>query len=147
MQQGEILALRSENIHGSYIEVSQSYERNHGLKGTKTGKTRIALLIPQAKRILNEIMEINQGFLFSMDGGESPIFHRNLTLGLYAAMKNIGISSDKRKERNISFHSWRHFYNTTLRAAGSPDSKVQSLTGHSSIQMSVTDLIVEECDA
>ena len=47
MRQGEILALRNENIHDGYIEVSQSYERNYGLKGTKTGKTRFALLIPQ----------------------------------------------------------------------------------------------------
>jgi integrase len=50
-------------------------------------------------------------------------------------LREIGFSEEERKTRNITFHSWRHFFNTTLRASNVPDSKLQELTGHKTDSM------------
>lgn len=36
---------------------------------------------------------------------------------------------------NISFHSWRHYFNTIMRSNNISDSKLQRMTGHKSLQM------------
>ena len=53
----------------------------------------------------------------------------------FSALEKIGIGEAEHKRRNLTFHSWRHFFNTTLRMANVADSKVMAVTGHSSMQM------------
>jgi len=134
---GEIQALQFENVHDRYIHVCHSYERGgYGLKGTKTGKTRD---VPIPSKVSDLIIQLNEyssdGFIFSYDAGKKPIYYKTITSGLYTAMGNIGISDAERRERNITFHSWRHFFNTTLRSQGVMDSKVQTITGHATQSM------------
>ena len=50
------------------------------------------------------------------------------------ALKKIGISPSERKEWNITFHSWRHFFNTLLRGK-IHDAKLRALTGHRTLEM------------
>jgi integrase len=70
----------------------------------------------------------------------SDCFPYNLSFGglilkaLYGAFKKIGISLEERKERNITFHSWRHFYNSLMRGK-IHDSKLRRLTGHKTLEM------------
>jgi len=134
---GEVQALRYENVHENYIHVCYSYERNgYGLKETKTGKTRDIPIPPRVSELLLSLRKYHtEGYVFSYDKGQTPIYFKTITQGLYKAMVNIGIDDEQRKIRNITFHSWRHFFNTTLRSQGVIDSKVQSLTGHSSKAM------------
>ena len=54
---------------------------------------------------------------------------------LYRALERMGISKQERKERNICFHSWRHFFNTSMRAGNISDAKTQAITGHSTLEM------------
>jgi len=58
-----------------------------------------------------------------------------LTEELYHALDKIKINTAERKKRNITFHSWRHFFNTLLRSKGIPDSITQKLTGHKTLEM------------
>jgi integrase len=74
------------------------------------------------------------GFIFSNDGGKTPVYHKTVTKALYRALNKIGISEEKRKTRNLSFHSWRHTFNSMLRSRV-PDSKLKRLTGHLSQDM------------
>jgi integrase len=46
----------------------------------------------------------------------------------------IGITYDQQKERNIVFHSWRHFYNSSLRGA-IQDEILRKVVGHSTEKM------------
>ena len=56
--------------------------------------------------------------------------------GFYEAMAEIGISEEQRKERNIVFHSLRHFCATIL--SQRTDMKtVQAILGHRSEKMSI----------
>ena len=38
-------------------------------------------------------------------------------------------------KRNLTFHAWRHFFNTLLRMNNIADSKVQKVTGHKTKKM------------
>jgi integrase len=76
-----------------------------------------------------------QGYLFSVNGGESPVTRKQVYHALYEALANIGIGEEQRKERNLSMHGWRHFLNTTLLMANVSDNKVMSLTGHTTEKM------------
>jgi len=57
-----------------------------------------------------------------------------VTGALYKALEKIGIGEEERQKRNITFHSWRHFFNSTMRSRV-PDSKLKLLTGHRSQEM------------
>jgi integrase len=49
----------------------------------------------------------------------------------YKALEKIGISNELRKEKNITFHSYRHLFNTFLLEAGIAPETVRLFTGHS----------------
>jgi site-specific recombinase XerD len=70
------------------------------------------------------------GYIFSKDGGKNPVSRCKVYQVFFAALEKIGINAEQRKERNLSMHGWRHFFNTTLLMANVSDSKVMSLTGH-----------------
>lgn len=136
MRMGEIAALKKENIHEKYIEVTRSYEwAIKKIKCTKTGKSRI---IPIPKELFEKIKNIfpenNDNFIFSINN-KSPVSPSGILKSLYYALEKIGINEQERKERNITFHGWRHFFNTQLIGSGVDKMIVQSLTGHSSDAM------------
>ncbi len=81
--------------------------------------------------LLNEIKGFDpDGFIFSFDNGEKPYPGHLILNSPYEALDNIGISEDERKGRNITFHSFRHFFNTYCRANNVTDDKVRAVTGH-----------------
>ena len=53
---------------------------------------------------------------------------------MYDALYSIEITEEERIERNLSFHSWRHFFNSFFRTK-IPDVKLMKLTGHKSTKM------------
>jgi integrase len=85
---------------------------------------------------LEELIRINgEGYIFSENGGESPIAAEKIARQYVLALKRIGITHEEKMRRRLSFHSWRHFFNTMLRLSDVADSKVQSVTGHRSMKM------------
>ncbi len=128
MRQGEIRGLLNKHYHGYYIHVCHSYDK-YGLKNTKTNEVRDIPIPSRVSEIIDEVNTHN-GFVFSFSCGKNPVHRQRLTESLYVALEKIGISPDERKARNITFHSWRHFFNTYLRAANISDAKIQAVTGH-----------------
>ena len=51
------------------------------------------------------------------------------------ALHAIGIDEEERKNRNITFHSIRHYFNTYLVNSGLDREEVRRVTGHSSDSM------------
>jgi len=45
-------------------------------------------------------------------------------------MRLAGISEKERRTRNITFHSWRYFFNSLLVNSKIPIQQIQSITGH-----------------
>jgi hypothetical protein len=52
-------------------------------------------------------------------------------------MVQIGLDEAERRRRNLSFHGFRHGLNTALLEAHVPPEKVRTVTGHSSIDMTL----------
>lgn len=85
---------------------------------------------------LQELGRKNSGkYIFSFLNGEKPISANSLNKALHLALRKIGIGDGEQERRNLSFHGWRHFFNTTMRANNINDGKLQKLTGHKSQQM------------
>ena len=73
-------------------------------------------------------------FVFFGSTRNFPLSNGVILRTLYRAFEKIGISSEDRRERNITFHSWRHFYNSMMRGKVH-DAKLQRLTGHRTLAM------------
>ncbi len=140
MRMGEIMALQRKKVFDGYVEVSASWEREYGLKGTKTGKNRMIPLIPKVQEVLESVMELSpfkepDDLIFFGRKRKVPLSQKTIETKFYKALNCIGITEEIRSKRNIVFHSWRHLFNSVLINAHVPELKVQELTGHSSQQM------------
>ena len=136
MRIGELRGLRAEHIFDDYINVCGQYTR-YGYKPlTKTKDNRKIPITPLIKQELDVLIGINgEGYLFSDDGGETPVPVERIGRQFERALKKIGINHEERKKRNLTFHAWRHFLNTYLRMHNVSDAKVQSVTGHKTKKM------------
>ena len=131
MRSGEILGLRGEYVFDNYIHVCGQFGRHGYLPHTKNKQNRNIPLMPEMIALLRKLMERNgQGFLFSVNGGATPICHTVLFKGLQDALQKIGINKEEIKRRRLSLHGWRHFVNTELQRQGLTVPQVQSITGH-----------------
>lgn len=136
MRVSEICAVRNEVLLDGYILVSKQYSRKYGLIPTKTRDSRQVPIPSELQIELNKLRVLEKGqYLFSTKGGEKPVSPKALNNALRSALTEIGISKDEQVKRNLSFHGWRHFFNTTMRTNNISDSKLQKLTGHKTKQM------------
>jgi integrase len=135
MRIGEVLGLRGDCVFADFIRVQGQYGRR-GYGPTKTRSARSIPLTPQIMDGLHKLAEANGNeYLFSSDGGATPISRYYFNKYLTGALASIGIDGAEKKKRNLTPHAWRHFLNTNLRASGVVDAKVQSITGHKSQSM------------
>ncbi len=144
MRMGEVLGLQIENATDGYIQVKDTWDNvTSSLKhSTKTGKSRIIPMPPILQEAVQKLAGDNpynnhSGFLFfSLRKDTAPVSPAAVLKSLYEALECIGIHEEWRKRRNITFHSWRHFFNSFLINQKVPLQKVQQLTGHSTVEMS-----------
>lgn len=131
MRIGEIRALHKQNIQPKVLRnpvsrelldkviICESVAPYTGFKGTK-GKYSREICIPHklGEQLLayadenpkrNNLVFWNQKSAY----GDGPITDNTLRKTFYSLLKDIGIDERQRKERNITFHSLRHFFNTT----------------------------------
>lgn len=138
---GEIQALTISDIHDNYINVWRSWDNvlHKFNETTKTGKERNIFIPAILKKDIELLIDINPdqcGFVFFSNNIDRPAGQRLFTGSFYRALNHIGIDTRYRKERNITFHSHRHFFNSLLINAKIPLQKVQSITGHITHDMS-----------
>ncbi|MCR5731554.1 MAG: tyrosine-type recombinase/integrase [Sphaerochaetaceae bacterium] len=121
MRSGEIRALRCSDIIHDYIKssdgntwdkviISKSIAPYSGVKSTKQKYSREAL-IPSALGEL--LLEGKNRDELVIEGISSEYLKPNeLRSGFYKVLSDIGITEKKRSERNLTFHSLRHYYST-----------------------------------
>jgi integrase len=133
---GEVRGLRRESVFDDYLCIAGQYGRHGYIPHTKTKHNRNIPISALTRGELDELLKMNgDGYVFSEDGGATPIPPERINRQFNRALERIGISHEERKKRNLSFHAWRHFFNTLLRMSNVADSKVQSVTGHRSMRM------------
>lgn len=144
LRMGELLALTMEDIHldDQYINVSRSWDRRTGTMNetTKTGRSRTVFIPQFVVSELERLIDINphnpKSFLFFSRKLSNRPMSENLPFDqLIKSMRKIGIDDRQRQDRNITFHSWRHWFNSLLINAKIPLQKIQALTGHLTSEM------------
>jgi integrase len=140
MRMGELQALQLQNVHENSLTIEHSWDRKYGLKSTKTNRPRIAMLFSQAESTLKEVLSKREvsdpgDFVFFGKARKTPVYYKTISEAFYKALDNIGIGSEERKKRRLTFHSWRHFFNTNMRML-IPDEQLRLLTGHQTEEMS-----------
>ena len=104
---GELLGLRGEYVYDDYIHVTGQYTRHGYVTHTKTKHNRNIPIPPMMRQELNELLEANgKGYVFSEDGGETPVAGYRINRDFGKALERIGIGNEEKLKRNLSFHAW-----------------------------------------
>ena len=132
----EMMGLRKEHIFENYICIKGQYTAFGYVGHTKTKQNRNIPITSLMRDELEELIQQNgDGYVFSEDGGNTPVRRDKIHRQFAKALTAIGINRAEQLERKLSYHAWRHFLNTLLRMSNVADSKVQSVTGHRSMRM------------
>lgn len=127
---GEVRAIRMENIHEDWLDVRDQIQSGE-LTETKTKETRIVPLCPELREFM--VNNLNPfGWMFSF---EIHAFQRDFKTGLKKAeVENV-------EDRLLSFHSWRHFFNTyMLSHIPGSEPKIAAIMGHRTGSTAVRDV-------
>ena len=143
LRAGEISGLRVCDIDvvSDIIHVRHSFSETDGLKSTKNKDTRDLPIDHQTILQLMSHARTNpeygdMSFIFYQPQNPKKAYYPGYYNDIfYIALDKIGIHEAERKDRNIVFHSLRHFCATIL--AQRTDLKtVQSILGHRTMAMS-----------
>jgi integrase len=132
MRLGEVQALTPAQLHEGYIEVNASWADYEGRKTTKSGYGRIVPIDAATERMLREICPPDPEDLFFTLDGKQPL--SSTTIGKYLRLAMTAAKIDY-KTAGLSFHSFRHFMNTRLKAASIDGEMVRAVIGHESAEM------------
>jgi integrase len=128
---GEILALKAENIGEYSIRPVGSYRAAGGFRAYLTKDMRT---VPVPEKMWNELSEFvlknGEGFLFSEDGGITPISDRRVRDHFKLALLKSGIPLCEIKKRGLVFHFLRHQFLMALMYMDIPSYKIQGITGY-----------------
>lgn len=137
LRAGEISGLRvcDLDFDEDFIHIRHSWSEVDGLKCPKNTDVRS---LPAEHELLMELMaqaRTNPNFsdmsfiFFSPVKPEQPYWPDYYADGFYEALAEIGVSEEERKDRNIVFHSLRHFCATVL-SQRADIKTVQAIMGH-----------------
>jgi integrase len=151
---GEIIALQVEDIGQNFISVKHSYSRFDGLKTTKTDEARLVPLIPEIRDALLQLGSNNphdNRFIFFCEKPNKPwdqempaLALKKMLIKLHIGnkpLRSAGVQEIKEwkkqeqeaieywRQRNVVFHSWRHFYAARM-AEKLKARQVMLTTGH-----------------
>jgi integrase len=144
MRNGEILALRLQDLGSDCIYVRSSWNKADGMKLPKNNKTRIVQIpFPGLMNYLIEMAKLNQwysnpspdSFVFwSTNRKNVPMQGQNFGRGLREALQKVGFTSEQADL--YDFHGWRHFFTSYM--AGKLERKLlKGETGH------LTDIMID----
>jgi integrase len=135
MRNSEVRLLKVENIicvEGiRFIDVINSREDGSGTK-TENGKRRIPLHSFVYEKLMDYIRKNDRkDYIFLQNNGKAYINNR-ISIMADVAGEKLGYTKEKMMEENISFHSWRHLYNTILYESGEISGDwIEYFMGHS----------------
>ena len=130
-RQGECLALRRSDIGADTVNIAHSYSPLDGLKCPKNGHRRIVPLLPEVRDALLDLLSDNPHnttdpfVFFSLLPGK-PTDPKIVLEGLKETLTKTNVDH---KGRNITFHSWRHFFCSKITQIMDGE-KVAKVSGH-----------------
>jgi integrase len=128
---GEILALKAEQVGECYIRPVGSY---YDSTGYRTYLKRDERMVPVSKKLRDELdgylQKNGDRFLFSGDGGITPVSDRRVKRHLALALERSGLSLQAIRERGLTFTMWRHQFLMALTYMDIPSYQIQRMTGY-----------------
>lgn len=144
LRRGEALALQYEDFSDTEITVSKTVEWKNDKPYIKEPKTqagnRTVILLTPLKNVLPKW----EGYLFSDDGGKTPLTQTSFFSHWYHYLREIGLAHDngsyetkqgwhiKKWKYDVCPHQLRHEFATICFDAGLDPLDTKSLLGHSS---------------
>ena len=137
-RQGECLALRRSDVGEHTLNIAHSYSALDGLKCPKNGETRNVPLLPIVREAIMDLLKDNphnvgDPFVFYSLLPDKPCSSNILLDGLKMAIESVNKKSPEIdidiKNRNITFHSWRHFF-CSKASEKIASEKVSKVSGH-----------------
>ena len=130
-RQGECLALRRSDIGTDTLNIAHSYSPIDGLKLPKNNRKRTLPLLPEVRAALLDLLhdnpyDVDDPFIFFSLLPDRPVDCKVVLLGLKDALEKIKVDH---KGRNISFHSWRHYFCSKITEIIDGE-KVAKVSGH-----------------
>lgn len=132
MRKGEILALQWKDIDfdKNIIAVTKSVYHESNVPKIKKPKTAaghryVPLLTPLKEELLKISDRKKDSFIFSADGGSTPLSHTKFTALYKSFCKATGVTS--------TAHQLRHSFATVAFECGVPIKSVQEILGHKQI--------------
>jgi integrase len=136
LRAGECRAVQVQDIQPDRLFV-WAWSDLDGRKQPKNGENRTVPLLPEVYKELQALVAMNpyggrpESYIFYSAAQDKPIRPEPLLHDFEAALCSIGIDHEIRSRRNIDFHSWRHYYSTTMASIISSN-KIRVVTGHKS---------------
>ena len=140
MRSGEIRALHINDLEQSplagwtKLRIAHSIAQYSGLKSTK-GKYERAVLIPDSIAMELKANANKKGLLLPSKQKCGYISAPTLRNELYVLFDEIGINSDARERRNLTFHSLRHTFSTLGRDSQISQEDRMVVLGHKSVEI------------
>lgn len=148
MRLGEVQALNRGQIKTGYLDVNASWAKKEGRKSTKSGFGRVVPVDPETMNLLRSILPPeDDDLLFTLDG-KKPLSGSLVRYALRSRMDELNEAKpDKEKgtagkmfdymnkKAPLTYHSFRHFFNTRLVAAGIDGQQIRAVVGHESEEM------------
>ena len=121
----------------SLLHVDRAYNRIDGFKLPKNGKKRLVTIPSELARELIDYSDKSPDSLifYSLRDKTRPLDEKAISENFREALEEIGISRDVQAERNLSFYSLRHGFNSTMVDSGLSEVQIRGVTGHSSYAM------------
>ena len=119
MRAGEVLAVRKETILDNCLNVFDQRQRKYELHVVKTKEARYVPIIPELRKLLLQTVK-NDEFCFQYDYQ----WYRTRFAKISDCIKD-------KKNRCLSIHSLRHFFNTYLLSKNVTGEKTAAVLGHS----------------
>ena len=119
------------------IDLKHNWQDLEGNKRPKWGSVGQVPLPAVVGLLIDELIELNpfgNQFVFFGATPDKPLNKKSVEISFNKFVHEIGISEATRRERNLTFHSWRHFLNSMLHGtlAGST---VRKVTRHKTEEM------------
>lgn len=136
MRLGECLGLQKEDIVqtsvGYFLRIINNWQALEGLKAPKTGSRGEIPVPDKVAEALIEIARLNpygNGFVFWGGSKEFPLNRGMVQKDFSRVCEEIGIKKADRMSRGLTFHAWRHWFNSMMRGKV-PDHVLREMTRH-----------------
>lgn len=141
MRLGEVQGLKRKYVHDGYVEIEEAFNGKFGMSAPKWGSCGPVVIPSKVAKALREVMEnspykMDDDLVFAAHAADKPYSKTVFLLQYKSSLTKIGIPTEQIKERNLTFHSWRHGLNSLMRGrAGIGDEMVRRMMRHKTPEM------------